>query len=648
MSSPPRPYGTWRSPVTARAVAGKSLRFGALQGDGETLYWSESRPDEGGRGVIMRAGPEGVAEDVLPLPFSARSKVHEYGGGEYLAAGENVYFVDADSQDIYAIAPGASPRRLTRDAETRFADLAPDLTRGRLIAIAERHRAGGDPCQRENFIAAVPAGGGGENELDELARGRDFYASARVSPDGRKLAWLAWDLPHMPWEQAALYIAEIAEDGSLGPENRIAGGDGSAVFQPAWAPGGRLFFIWDRSGFGMLHAWDGTGITQILDHEGELMRPLWVFGMQSYAILDEARIAAAFIEQGETRLGIIDAAGGGLTFIDSALRGIDSLAPFGGGIALIGAGDTTAPAVVALKRDGNPETLRSAGDPGLSPDDISRGEMLRFEGDEGDELYALFYPPANACVGAPGDERPPLIVFVHGGPTGMADRGLKLKVQYWTSRGFAVCDLDYSGSAGYGRAYRERLNGQWGIRDVADVAALIRHLTGTGKVDGDRLLISGGSAGGYTVLMALAELDIFSAGACSYGVADLSQLQRITHKFESGYLYALTGTDEETCEAVFAERSPINRANEITCPVIFFQGLEDKVVPPEQSRSMARTLRMRGVPVTIREFANEAHGFRRAETIIEVLECEYAFYARVLGLEPAEVLPDIVIDNWRR
>jgi dipeptidyl aminopeptidase/acylaminoacyl peptidase len=367
--------------------------------------------------------------------------------------------------------------------------------------------------------------------------------------------------------------------------------------------------------------------------------------MQSYAVLDEACIVAAFIEDGETKLARIDTGSGDVTPVESSLRGIDSIASYANHIAINGASDAAPQAVVALKSDGRLETLRSAGDTGLTPDDLSSGEMLRFDGDDG-ELYALFYPPANASHTGPEDERPPLIVFVHGGPTGMADRGLKLKIQYWTSRGFAVCDLDYSGSAGYGRAYQERLNGQWGIRDVADVAALTRHLSDTGKVDKGRMLISGGSAGGYTVLMALAKLNIFSAGACAYGVSDLSQLQRITHKFESGYLYGLTGTSEDNCEEVFAERSPITHAHEITCPVIFFQGLEDKVVPPEQSRSMARSLRERGVPVAYREFANEGHGFRRAETIIEVLESEYAFYARVLGLEPDQELPRLKIDNW--
>jgi len=643
MTSTSQPYGTWRSPVSAKAVAGKSLRFGALQAQGKFLYWSESRPDEGGRGVIMRAGPDGVAEDVLPLPFSARSKVHEYGGGEYLVADGRVYFIDADTQDIHVIASGGPVQRLTSEAGTRFADMTYDATRARLIAVAEHHGKGAH--SPENYLAAVALGGSGEERSETIARGQDFYASPRVSPDGRTLAWLAWDLPNMPWESAALYVADIAQDGSLANQRRIAGSDGSAVFQPAWSGHGKLYFVWDKNGYGMLYSWDGTSIAEILDHKGELMRPHWVFGMQSYAVLDEARIAAAFIEDGETKLKIIDVNSGDAAPVECGLRGIEQLAPHGKDIALIGASDKDATAVVACQPDGELATLRSAGGTGLSPEDISKAEMLRFDSD-GDEVYALYYPPANACVSAPPDEAPPLIVFVHGGPTGMADRGLKLKIQFWTSRGFAVCDLDYSGSAGYGRAYRERLNGQWGIRDVADVAALARHLTSSGRVDPERLLISGGSAGGYTVLMALAKLDIFTAGACAYGVADLNQLQAITHKFESGYLYGLTGTTPETCEEVFTERSPLTHAREITCPVIFFQGLEDKVVPPEQSRSMAGSLRERGVPVAYSEFANEGHGFRRAETIIEVLESEYAFYARVLGLKLEEDLPEIGIDNW--
>jgi len=639
-----RPYGTWRSPVTAQVVAGKSLRFGALQAEGEYLYWSESRPDEGGRGVIMRAGPDGVAEDVLPHPFAARSKVHEYGGGEYLVAGGHVYFVDAETQDIHVITQGGSVQRLTSEAGTRFADMTHDSTRARLIAVTEHH--GTVAHNPDNYLAAITTSGIAEQRCEIIASGQDFYASPRVSPDGHTLAWLAWDLPDMPWESAALHVAEIAPDGRIANQRKIAGGDASAAFQPSWLPGGTLCFVWDKDGYGMLYAWDGSAVSQVVARDAELMRPHWVFGMQSYAVLDEARIAAVFIEDGETALKLIDVKSGAVTPLECGLRGIDALAPRGEDIALNGASDTDAPAVVTLKADGELLTLRSAGDTGLTMDDISKAEMLRFDSD-GDEVYALFYPPANASHSAPADELPPLIVFVHGGPTGMADRGLKLKIQYWTAKGFAVCDLDYSGSAGYGRAYRERLNGQWGIRDVADVAALVTHLTSSGKVDPERLLISGGSAGGFTVLMALAKLDIFCAGACAYGVADLNQLQAITHKFESGYLYGLTGTTPQTCDEVFTERSPITHADEITCPVIFFQGMEDKVVPPEQSRAMVKSLKTRGVPVAYSEFANEGHGFRRAETIIEVLEREYAFYARVLGLEPDETLPEIEIDNWR-
>ncbi len=638
-----RPYGTWRSPVTAQAVAGKSLRFGVLQAQGDYLYWSEGRPDEGGRGVIMRIGADGAVEEVLPRPFSARSKVHEYGGGEYLVADGIVYFVEADTQDVSLIEPGNSPRRLTSQSDTRFADMTHDGARNRLITVAEHHGSGAHIP--ENYLAAIDLSCRGEKPVETIVSGKDFYAAPRVSPDGLTLAWLAWDLPDMPWESAALYAADITQDGSLANEQCIAGGDGSAVFQPSWSGDGKLFFVWDKSGFGTLYSWDGTSIAQIHDDNGELMRPHWVFGMQSYVILDEARIAAAFIVDGETTLKLIDVTSGAVTPVECALRGIDQLAPHGKNIALIGASDFSTPAVVALKPDGALETLRSAGDSGLGADEISKGEILRFDS-EGDEVFALFYPPVNANVGAPENEAPPLIVFVHGGPTGMADRGLKLKIQYWTSRGFAVCDLDYSGSAGYGRAYWQRLNGQWGIRDVADVAALARHLIEAGKVDPERLLISGCSAGGYSVLMALAKLDIFAAGACADGVSDLNQLQAITHKFESGYLYGLTGTTPEDCEAVFTMRSPITHADEITCPVIFFQGLEDKVVPPEQSRSMVSSLRTRGVPVAYREFDNEGHGFRRAETIIEVLECEYAFYARVLGLKVEETLPEIEIDNW--
>ncbi len=601
------------------------------------MYWSESRPDEGGRGVIVRADSDGRVRDVLSPPHSARSKVHEYGGGEFLATHGRVFIVEADSQDIFEVMSDGEAQRITDQPGTRFADMALDSGRHRLIAVAERHEP--DAHEPENVLATISlTGHDASRAAATFVSGADFYASPRISPDGTKLAWLSWNLPDMPWESAALFVAAIENEGALGLVQRIAGGDRNAAFQPEWSGDGRLYFVCDESGWGRLCVWDGSQVSEVAARDAELLRPQWVFRMQSYALLGDGTAVAAFIDKGETKPGSVDLATGAIEPLPCGLRAIDALAPYAEGVALIGASDVAAPAVVSASRTGDTRTLRGAAENAFSPADVSVGEMLTFEG-TGGVLHALFYPPASSTHAPPPGERPPMIVLVHGGPTGMADRGLKLKTQYWTSRGFAVCDLDYSGSAGYGRAYRERLNGLWGVRDVEDVAALTSYVSETGRADPDRLLISGGSAGGYTVLMALVTLDVFAAGACSYAVADLAQLQRFMHKFEAGYLYGLTGTTPETCEVVFAERSPINHAGEISSPVIFFQGLEDLVVLPEQSRAMAETLRDRGVPVAYGEYEGEGHGFRRAETIVDVLRREYAFYAHILGLEPAEDLP---------
>ena len=636
------PLGCWPSAISAELVAGKSLRLGALQADKGSLYWSESRPDEGGRGVILRAGPDGCVSDMLPAPWSARSKVHEYGGGEFLASSGRIFFVEAGDQDIFELIPDEAPKRLTNEQNMRFADMAFDASRNRLIAIAERHEAGSH--NPENLLVSISLDAGEVSAVQTLSEGRDFYATPRIGPDGNILAWLSWGLPHMPWERASLHVTEIESDGSLGMTKHVAGGESSAVFQPGWLADGRLGFIWDKGGWGRMHVLENGDLRPLTPEGLELMRPQWVFGMQSWVELDASHVAAAFIEDGETWLGSVDLESGDVSRIETSLRSIDSLAPFNGGIALIGASDVAAPAVMALDENGNEAVLRSAGETGLDDADISKGEVLQFPSN-GEDVYALYYAPASARFVGLAGEIPPTIILAHGGPTGMADRGLKLKIQYWTNRGFAVCDLDYSGSAGYGRAYRERLDGQWGIRDVADVDALTDFLVDARLADPDRFLISGGSAGGYTVLMSLAVLDKFAAGGCTYGVSDLSQLQRITHKFEAGYLYGLTGTTEADCEPVFAERSPLLHADKISCPVVFFQGADDKVVPPEQSRSMAETLRRSGVPVAYMEFEGEGHGFRCAETIVDVLESEYAFYARVLGLG-IDGLRGIEIENF--
>ncbi|MDH3580268.1 MAG: prolyl oligopeptidase family serine peptidase [Hyphomicrobiales bacterium] len=649
MSPQPKtgPFGSWSSPISADMAAGKSLRFGSVCADGQTLYWSEGRPEEGGRSALMCALPDGAVEEILPAPWSARSKVHEYGGGEFTVQDGICFFVDAETQDLYALEPGLAPRRLSQASDTRFADMELDARHQRLIVVAERVDAGDGHGHPENFLSGVSLSGEGEPEA--LVAGHDFYANPRVSHDGKSLAFLSWDLPHMPWEAAALFIAAIADDGSIGAPTRVAGGVDDAVFQPEWTSDGRLLFVADANGWGNLHEWNRREIRTVEVCAADLLRPLWVFGMRSYALLDDARAAAVYFENGAARLKIINIASGESTPVETEFLSLDAITATGDGVGAVVATDTAAPAVARIPLgDGETHILRASMDAALAPDDISAARMITLDGDDasGGAVHALYYPPASASWAAPEGALPPVIVTVHGGPTGYADRGFKIKTQYWTSRGFGVCDVDYSGSAGYGRAYRERLDGQWGIRDVADVAAAARYLAGARLADPERIVISGGSAGGFTVLLALATHNLFAAGACAYAVSDLAQLQRITHKFEAGYLYRLTGTSVHEHESVFAARSPVNQAGEISAPVIFFQGADDKVVPPAQTRSMAQTLKENGVPVASFEFAGEGHGFRQGETIARVLQLEYAFYCRTLGLESADTLPEFAIENF--
>ncbi|MGI9384265.1 MAG: S9 family peptidase [Methyloligellaceae bacterium] len=628
-------------------VAGQSMRFGLLQTCGDRLYWSEARPAEQGRVAIMSADPDSGPQELLPAPFSARSRVHEYGGGEFLVADDRLYFINDADQDVYELKPPRAPRRLTEDPQLRFADLSFDRRRRRLIAVAERHLDRDDSHHPENLLVAIDLQAAPEASVTPVSEGADFFAAPRVNPDGGQLAWLAWDLPHMPWEAAALHVASLDEAGGLGQPQRIAGGAGSAVFQPEWTADGRLLFVWDETGWGNLYAWDGASVQPMLTCDAELGRPLWAFGMRSYACLQDGRVAMSLIEQGEARIWLLAPSTWEPRPIEADLRGAECIVATNDGLGLHGFRDRAAPSVLRLSlADGALKTVRDSATAALAADAVSVGRLLRFAGDDGEPVHALYYPPANAAFEGPEAQAPPVIVTVHGGPTGSADRGLKLKTQFWTSRGFAVCDIDYSGSWGYGRRYRERLDGAWGVRDVADVSAAARHLADMGLGDPERLLVSGGSAGGYTVLLALAELEVFAAGACYYGVCDLAQLQKITHKFEAGYLYGLTGTEPGRADAVFAARSPLNHAGKIRTPVVFFQGLLDKVVPPQQSQQMVATLKRQRVPVAYLEFEAEGHGFRQAAAIETALRSEYAFYAKVLSLPVREVLPAIEIENW--
>lgn len=628
------PFGTWPSPVTPELVARGSRRYGSIQAAGDAVYWSESRPQEAGRQVVLRARRGGPVEELLPRPWSARSRVHEYGGGEFLVAGGAVYFVNDKDQQVYRLQDGAGPARITDAPRLRFADFAFDARRQRLIAVVEIHdkSKGGEHALPRHGLAAI-ALSGKVGHITELASGRDFYASPRLSADGRQLAFLSWDLPDMPWDSAALHVARVEDGGSLGRPRKIAGGHGSAVFQPEWGPNARLYFAWDEGGWGSLYSWNGDRAVRVRRvQRAELWRPQWVFGSRCFALHPDGRFVAVYFQRGMPLLEMGKLEGGDVTLypaLQAKAARIDDPVALASGFAALVSRPLAAPAVMRLAGD-KLQPLTPAPAIEIEPGLISKGEVLEFRRPDRQLVYGFYYPPRNPRHrGAPGSA-PPALVFAHGGPTSMTDAGLKPRIQFYTSRGFAVLDVNYSGSTGYGRAYRERLDGAWGIADVADCAAAAGHLGKAGLADRNRIVISGGSAGGYTTLMALATTDAFAAGSSHYGVSDLELLLQHTHKFESGYEHRLMGTKPGKRKAVFDARSPINLTDGISAPLILFQGLDDRIVPPEQSRLMADKLRRRGIDVELHEFAGEGHGFRQAQTIIAVLEAELAFLCRVL------------------
>jgi dipeptidyl aminopeptidase/acylaminoacyl peptidase len=631
------PFGHWPSPLAADVVAGSARRFGIVQGAGAWVYWIEGRPAERGRQVIVRAKPGTAPEDVLPAPYSARSKVHEYGGGDFLVVGDLVYFINDADQDIYTLRLGSSqPERLTTAHDVRLADMTLDASRHRLIAVAERSTGTGPHDLPQNLLVAVALDGRARGEISDLATGHDFFGFPRISPDGQHLAYLAWDLPDMPWDQAELVIADFEADGTLGAREQVAGGHGIAAMQPSWTSDGALIFITDLSGWGNPATWRDGAVWMLDVREAEYGSPMWTLGSRNYAVDANGAVISAMTEAGEQRLAILgtSVAPPQAEVRDPGVANLGALTAFDAGIAAI-AGQWDKPnAVVAFGPDlASPAILRSAADVDLSADNISTPRVIAFEGGDGVTTYGLYYPPTNADHEGPAGMAPPVIVQAHGGPTSSAGRGLALGKQFYTSRGFAIFDVDYSGSTLYGRPYRERLDGRWGIADVDDCAAGARYLATAGLADPARIAISGGSAGGYTVLMALATTDVFAAGSSHYGICDLGLLMEHTHKFESGYLHRLLGTTPQDWRATCTARSPLTHIESIKSPVILFQGLDDRVVPPEQSRLIAERLTSRGIDVTLHEFVGEGHGFRRAETIISVLEAELAFLRRALRLE---------------
>jgi dipeptidyl aminopeptidase/acylaminoacyl peptidase len=639
------PYGEWKSPITTDLIVRETVGLDEIAVDVETIYWRELRPQEGGRYVIVRCNAKGDTRDITPQGFDARTRVHEYGGGSYLVRQGTVYFSNFRDQRLYRQVEGGPPEPIAEAAAVRYADGVFDARRGRILCVREDHRD--SSREAANTIVAISAAGDALAKAQVLASGSDFYSSPRLRPDERLLAFLSWSHPLMPWDGTELRVARIAENGSLADSELVAGSPHESVVQPLWSPHGELHFISDRSGWWNLYRYRHGSVEAICPKEAEFAGPHWIFGLSSYGFESAQSLLATYSEGGRSRLARIDLRALALEEIATPYTTIVSIKVGAGFVVLLGATSDSMLEIGKLDlATGRCETLRRASELEIAPGFLSEAEPISFPTEGGLSAYAYYYRPKNEDFEAPAAERPPLLVKSHGGPTSAAKSFLNPSIQYWTSRGFAVLDVDYGGSTGYGRDYRERLKGNWGVVDVADCANGARHLISRGEVDGERIAIDGGSAGGYTTLCALTSTNVFRAGASYFGVSDLRFFVNDTHKFESRYLESLVGPYPERKD-LYEERSPIEHVDRLLCPVIFLQGSEDKIVPPNQSELMVEALRRKGIPVAYVLFEGEQHGFRKAESIKRSLEAEFWFYSRIFGFEPAEDIEPVEIFNLR-
>lgn len=644
------PYGGWRSPIAPADLAVAGVRLSEVRVDGDDLYWIERRPTEGGRNALVRRQSSGHTGDVLTMAWSARTTAHEYGGGSFAVRDGVVVFANDDDQRLYDIQPGRHPLPVTKAPKptrsVRFADITIHPSGAFAVAVREVHAG----RHVTNDLVAVALTGRGRGDVTELASGHDFYSSPRISPAGDRMAWLTWDQPQMPWDGTELWVADVDTErdppAALSATRLVAGSADESVVQPEWDVDGTLYFASDRTGWWNLYVTDDAkGETRpVTTGDVEFAGPQWVFGLSWFTFLADGRIAAAFTAAGTWRLAVVEPATGRLDEVPTPYTDISYVAALGNDVVYVG-GSPVEPQVVArtdvsIRRTAAIRSTQAPPDPGV----VSVPEPIDFATSGGATAHAFFYRPANRDYAAPDGELPPLIVIGHGGPTSATRTAYNAAIQFWTTRGVAVVDVNYRGSTGYGRAYRDALKGRWGLADVDDCIAAARHLVTTGQVDGKRLAIRGGSAGGYTVLRALTATKDFAAAASHYGVADLEVLARDTHKFEARYLDGLVGPYPERRD-IYVERSPIHHAERITAPLIVLQGLDDAVVPPGQSEMIVEALRQKGVPVAYLEFEGEGHGFRRADSVIRAAEAELAFFGRMLGFAPADELPPVAIHN---
>ncbi len=625
------PYGSWPSPISIDLAVGSSRGLSEPRQDGEDIYLLESRPDEAGRVALLRRTPDGVTEDMAP-ELNVRTRAHEYGGGAYMVADGIIVFCEfAENRLLLKRSAGAPIEELVTDPALRFADMAIDTARDRVISVVEdQHESA---IGARNLLAAVSFDG----TYVELASGYDFYSDPVLSPDGRALAFVTWDFPQMPWDGTDLWVAAIEPDGSLGQPVHVAGGSAELVIQPKWAPDGSLLYVSDRSDWWNIYRWrEGlAGSSALAPLEAEVGGPQWVFGLSEYDVDDDGTVVAFAHGPGGASL-IAVAPGQAPREIPFAADGLAYVRVAGGMVTAIAGAFTKPSALVRIElAGGGQERLRESSTLDIDATYLSSPQHISFPTTGGRRAYAWYYPPANPDVVAPEGERPPLVVMSHGGPTSQARTSLSLGRQAFTSRGIAVVDVDYGGSTGYGRAYRDQLREQWGIVDVDDCTAAATWLSEQGLADPGRLAIRGGSAGGYTTLATLCFKDVFSAGTSFYGLGDLAAFTDTTHKFESRYMDYLVGPYPEMAGR-YRERSPDEHSERISCPVLVMQGADDKIVPPSQAEGIVRALAKNGLPHAYILFEGEGHGFRMAANQRRALEAELSFYAQVFGFELAD------------
>ncbi|MCH8826553.1 MAG: S9 family peptidase [Chloroflexi bacterium] len=658
------PYGSWKSPITSELIVSEAISITGMALDGDDVYWIEMRPSDGARNVVVRRTPDGKTRDVTAAPYNVRTRVHEYGGGALAVADGVLYFSNFDDQRLYRQPVGGDARPLTPETDMRYADGDIDRRRGVMVCVREDHTSTWQ--EPVNTLVAIDLQRGGGSRV--LVSGNNFYASPRVSPDGTKLAWLAWNHPNMPWDGTELWVGELRADGSVGERQRVAGGRDESVFQPEWSPGGSLYFVSDKSGFWNIFRYGAEGqpskangnaereaqasggdeaVEALYPMEAEFGMPQWSLGIGTYGFVSEERIVCAYNLHGAWHIADLDTQAKTLQTVPTPFTDIGRMGlTVGSGKVLFTAGSPTMPITLMLHdlASGDTEALRRTSEAAVDDGFISLPQAVEFPTENGLTAHAFHYPPANQEFQGPDGEKPPLMVISHGGPTGATTSTLSLMTQFWTSRGFAVLDVNYGGSTGYGTAYRRRLNGNWGVVDVDDCVNGAMYLVDRGLVDGERLVIRGSSAGGYTTLAALTFRDVFKAGASHYGICDLKALAEDTHKFESRYLDTMIGPYPER-EDLYAERSPINFTDRLSCALILFQGLDDQIVSPKQAEAMVAAVKEKGLPVAYVPFEGEQHGFRKAENIRRALDGELYFYSRVLGFDLPDDVEPVEIEN---